>query len=264
MKKFFSLALVLIVLSSCSQYQKALKSEDVAVKYNMAEKLYEEKKYTKALRLFEQIAPTYRGKPQAEKMFYMYSKSFYAIKEYYSAGYQFESFASSYPKSEKIEEASFLGALSYSKLSPRYSLDQVDTYKAIDKLQSFINVYPNSQYLPEANAIVKELREKLEKKSFEVAKQYNTISDYKSALVALDNFIADFPGTPYKEEALFYRFDSAYKLAINSVQSKMQERLVAAKTAYGSLVKFNPNNAFKQQADEMLARIETDLKQFSK
>ncbi len=264
MKKFFSLALVLIVLSSCSQYQKALKSEDVAVKYSMAEKLYDQKKYTKALRLFEQIAPTYRGKPQAEKMFYMYAKSFYAIKEYYSAGYQFESFASSYPKSEKIEEASFLGALSYSKLSPRYSLDQVDTYKAIDKLQSFINNYPNSQYLPEANAIVKELREKLEKKSFEIAKQYNTISDYKSALVALDNFIADFPGTPYKEEALFYRFDSAYKLAINSVQSKMQERLLSAKTAYTSLVKFNPNNAFKQQADEMYARIETDLKQFSK
>jgi len=264
MNKFFSIALVLIFLSSCSPYQKALKKDDIALKFEMATKMYEKKKYTKALRLFEQIAPTYRGKPQAEKMFYMYAKSFYAIKEYYSSGYQFESFASSYPKSEKIEEASFLGALSYSKMSPRYSLDQVDTYKAIDKLQAFINNYPNSEYLPEANVIVKDLREKLEKKSFEIAKQYNTITDYKSALVALDNFIADFPGTPYKEQALYYKLDSAYNLAINSIPSKMQERLVVAKTAHANLVKFNANSEFKAKADEMLARIDTDLQQFSK
>ncbi len=264
MKQLFFLALVLLLFSSCSQYQKALKSEDVATKYNMAEKLYDQQKYTKALRLFEQIAPSYRGKPQAEKMFYMYAKSFYAIEEYYSSGYQFESFASSYPKSEKLEEASYLGAISYSKLSPVYSLDQVDTYKAIDKLQTFINIYPNSQYLTETNVIVKELREKLEKKSFEIAKQYNTISDYKSALIALDIFIADFPGTPFKEEALFYKLDSSYKLAVNSINSKMQERLIVAKTAYTNLIKFNANTTFKGQADAMLVSIENDLKQFSK
>jgi TolA-binding protein len=39
-------------------------------------------------------------------------------------------------------------------------------------------------------------------------------SDFKSALVALDNFIADYPGTPYKEDALYYKFDSAYQLGI--------------------------------------------------
>jgi outer membrane protein assembly factor BamD len=42
------------------------------------------------------------------------------------------------------------------------------------------------------------LQEKIEK-VFENAKGYNTISDFKSALVALDNFIADYPGTPYKK-----------------------------------------------------------------
>lgn len=264
MNKFLYILVAVVLLSSCSPYQKALKSEDVAVKFDMATKMYEKKKYSKALRLFEQIAPNYRGKPQAEKMFYMYAKSFYAIKEYYSAGYQFENFVSSYPKSEKLEEAAYLSAYSYSKLSPRYSLDQVDTYKAIDKLQSFINNFPNSEYLPEANTIMKGLREKLEKKAFEIALQYNTITDYKAALVALDNFIADYPGTPYKEEALFYRLDSAYKLAINSVPSKMEERLGVAKIAYTNLVKFNENTQYKSKADEMLARIDNDLKQFSK
>ena len=171
MKKFFALLTILIILSSCSEYQKALKSEDVALKFDVATKTFEKGKYEKAIRLFEQVAPAYKGKPQAEKMFYLYSQSLYKTKQYYLAGYQFESFASSYPKSDKVEEAVFLGAKSFSMLSPVYSLDQTDTQKATDKMQNFIDTYPNSSFFAEANAIIKDLRIKVEKKEFENAKQ---------------------------------------------------------------------------------------------
>ena len=264
MKKIVSLLLLVVLFSSCSEYQKALKSDDIAVKYALSTKMYDSGKYDKAIRLFEQISPSYKGKPQAEKLFYMYSQAYYKTKQYYLAGYQFENFASSYPKSEKHEEALFLGAKSYSKLSPIYSLDQSDTDKAVDKLQAFIDTYPNSTYLTEANVIMKELRYKVEKKAFENAKQYNTISDFKSAQIALDNFISDFPGTPFKEDALFYKLDSAYKLALNSVPQKMEERLNNAKAAYNGLMKFNSNSKYKTKAAEMLANIDKDLKQFSK
>jgi outer membrane protein assembly factor BamD len=190
--------------------------------------------------------------------------AYYKTKQYYSANYQFESFVSSYPKSEKAEEAAYLGAKCYSMLSPVYSLDQVDTFKGIDKLQAFIDRYPDSQYLAEANTALKDLREKIEKKVFENAKGYNTISDYKSAIVALDNFVSDYPGTPYKEDALYYKLDSAYKLAINSVPSKMEERLHNAKLAYTKLVQFKGDTKYKKDADEMLARIDKDLQQYNK
>ncbi|WP_296682251.1 outer membrane protein assembly factor BamD [Flavobacterium sp.] len=264
MKKIVSLLLVIVLFSSCNEYQKALKSEDVAIKFDVATKMYEVKSYNKALRLFEQIAPSYRGKPQAEKLFYMFSQSYFKTKQYYLAGYQFESFVSSYPKSEKAQEAAFLGAKSYSMLSPVFSLDQTDTTKAIEKLQTFIDTYPNSEYLPEANIIMKNLNEKIEKKVFENAKGYNTISDYKSALVALDNFIADYPGTPFKEEALYYKLDSAYQLGINSIPAKMEERLNVAKVAHANLIKFKADTKYKQKADEMLVRIEKDLQKFTK
>ena len=264
MKKLLYLVLVGVFFCSCSEYQKALKSDDVAVKFDLASRLYEKGKYAKAIRLFEEISPSYRGKPQAEKMFYMFSQSYYKSKQYYLAGYQFESFASSYPKSEKVEEASFLGAKCYSMLSPAYSLDQTDTTKAINKLQEFIDTYPNSTYIAEANTSLKKLTDKIEKKVFENARQYNTISDFKSALVAFDNFISDYPGTKFKEEALYYRLDSAYKLAINSVPAKMQERLNVAKVAHSNLIKYNSNTTYKQKADEMLAKIDKDLQQFSK
>lgn len=262
MNKIIYAFLLVALFSSCSEYQKAIKSEDTEVKLAAATKKYDAGKYEKAIRLFEQIAPVYRGKPQAEKLFYMYAQSYYKTKQYYLSGYQFESFAALYPKSDKAEEAAFLSTKSYAELSPVYSLDQTDTDKAITKAQAFIDAYPNSKYLPEANVMVKALREKLEKKAFEIAKQYNTISDFKPAIKALDNFIADYPGTPFKEKALFYKFDSCYQLAINSVPSKMEERLNAAKVAHASLLKFNANTEYKKKADEMLAIIDKDLQQF--
>jgi outer membrane protein assembly factor BamD len=264
MNKIFSFFLTLILFASCSQYQKALKSDDVSVKTESANKMYEGGKYLKAIRLYEQVAPAYKGKPQAERLFYMYSKSLYNTKQYYLAGYQFENFAASYPKSEKREEASFLAAECFYKLSPVYSLDQTDTEKALEKVQKFIDTYPNSEYLPKANVHVKELREKLEMKAFEIAKQDNSISDFKGALKAFENFLADYPGTPFKEQALFYRLDSAYKLAINSVEYKKEERLAYAKSTYTNLIKFKSDTQYKASANDMLVTIEQELKQFSK
>jgi outer membrane protein assembly factor BamD len=264
MKKFLLLSIISLAIIACSPFQKAMKSEDTAVKYAEAEKLYEKGKYSKSILLFEQLQQSYKGKPQAEKMFYMYSQALYKTKQFYAAGYQFEKFSSSYPKSEKVEEASYLGAFCYSKLSPVFSLDQTDTEKAIDKMQNFIDKFPESKYLAESNVIVKALREKIEKKAYENAREYNKISDYKSALVALDNFIADYPGTPYKEAALFYKLDSGYKLAINSIPSKMKERLDNSKILYNNLIKFNPNSEFKAKADDMLANIEKTLTTIAK
>ena len=53
---------------------------------------YETGKYTKTIRLYEQIAPAYKGKPSAERMFYFYSMSLYKSNQFYLAGYQLENF----------------------------------------------------------------------------------------------------------------------------------------------------------------------------
>ncbi|MNE23178.1 hypothetical protein D3C80_1164220 [compost metagenome] len=63
---------------------------------------------------------------------------------------------------------------------------------------------------------------------------------------------------------MFYKYDSAYQLAINSVPSKMEERLHIAQTAYANLVKFKSDTKYKEKADEMNARVEKDLQKFTK
>jgi outer membrane protein assembly factor BamD len=54
----------------------------VAVKFEIGTKLYEAGNI-KNNKTFEQIAPAYRGKPQAEKLFYMFSQAYYKTEQYY-------------------------------------------------------------------------------------------------------------------------------------------------------------------------------------
>lgn len=257
MKKFLVTLLVIITLSSCSEYQKALKSEDTAVKFAKGTEMYEAGKYNKANRLFAQIVPNYRGKPQAEKLMFMYSNSYYMMKDYYLAAYQFERFEDAYPKSEKAEEALYLSTVSYYNLSPVYSKEQKETKEALEKLQLFIDKYPESNYISQVNTMVKELDYKLEKKDFEIAKQYNRISDYEASIKSFDNFLFLYPGTSFKEEAMFYRLDSAYKLSINSSERKKEVRINNAMALYNAFKKSFPNSEHGEDVDAMNTELST-------
>ena len=262
MNKILYIFLLLVTLSSCSEYQKALKSEDTATKFKLGEELYNAGKYDKANKLFAQIVPSYRGKPQAEKLMYLYSQSFYKMRDYYIAGYQFERFASSYPQSEKVEEASFLSAKSNYMLSPAYTKDQKETKQAIEKLQEFINLFPDAEYVAEANKLVKELDYKLELKSFSIAKQYDQISDFEASIKSFDNFIFEFPGSVLREDALFYKLDASYKLAMNSVERKKELRLNSAKASADMFKKSYPSSKYMEDVNDMASKVEEELKNY--
>lgn len=262
MNKILYIFLLLVTLSSCSEYQKALKSEDTATKFKLGEELYNAGKYDKANKLFAQIVPSYRGKPQAEKLMYLYSQSFYKMRDYYIAGYQFERFASSYPQSEKVEEASFLSAKSNYMLSPAYTKDQKETKQAIEKLQEFINLFPDAEYVAEANKLVKELDYKLELKSFSIAKQYDQISDFDASIKSFDNFIFEFPGSVLREDALFYKLDASYKLAMNSVERKKELRLNSAKASADMFKKSYPSSKYMEDVNDMASKVEEELKNY--
>ncbi len=255
------IGLLAVLVSSCGEYQKALKSEDFAAKYEMAETLYNKKDYSRAERLFEQIVPQYLGKPQGERALFMYADGFYQKKRYMLARTQFEKFVKNYPKSKKVEEAAFLEAKSYFLDTPVYTLEQSETYTAIDKIQFFIDRYPNSEYLREANTMMIELLTNLQRKSFEIAKGYNKIKDYQAAIKSLDNFLAENPGSVFREEALFLKLDSAYQLASNSVKSKEKQRFEEAKTAYENLVRIFPETQYKIRAEKMFNDINKKLNQ---
>ena len=254
--------LLILMSSACSDYQKLLNSDDVSEKYKQAEVYYNNGEYRKANRLFEQIIPKYRGKPQAQRIIFFFAESYFQTKSYYLAAYQYENFIKSYPKSDRVQEATFKAAKSYYFQSPRHSLDQEDTFTALEKLQVFLNLYPESEYADEANQMIAELQEKLEKKDFEIAKQYYTIRDYKAAIKANENFVSGFPGTKFREESLYIKFIASYEIAINSIDAKKQERLEELIQQYNTLLRYYPETLFLADLDKRMTQVYTELKQF--
>ena len=253
MFRSYLLIFISFLVISCNDYQKLLNSPENEVnKYTAAEEYYKNGEFRRANSLIEQIIPSYRGKPQGERLVFFFANSYFEIKTYYSAAIQFENFIKSYPNSQRVQEAYFMEAKSYFMLSPIYTLDQEDTFTGIDKLQLFINRFPNSEYVTEALELMEQIQNKIEKKEFEVSKQYFTIRDYNSAIKSFDNFIADNPGTNFREEALYYRWLAQYEIAINSIESRINERITELERSFNNFLRYYPETIFIEDLSEKI------------
>jgi len=259
MKKLSVLFLVVILFSGCSEYQKVLNKGTTEEQYKMATKLYEEGKYNKSIQLFEKVIPKYQRKPQMERIQFMVAESNYKTKSYDLASYYFNRFIGNYPNSSKIEEVSFLAAHSYYLASPKSSLDQGDTQKALSSFQSFIDKYPDSDKIKEANKLYDELSRRVEKKAIDNAKLYYKTENYNAAIVALDIFLEDNFGTVFKEDALVYKFLASYELGMKSVFSKKDKRLNDAITAYNRLQKSFPKSDKLKEFENLLDNLNKEL-----
>ena len=272
MNKIKNIALIILtssLLISCSEYQKVLNKGTVNEQYKLANKMYEAKKYGRALSLFEKITPSFRNKPQMERIQFMVAQSNFNTKSYDLAGYYFERFTQNYPKSSKVEEAAYFSAYSYMLAAPVFSLDQLDTNKALTSFQSFIDTYPDSKRLADANKYYQEIYFKLQKKAFEIAKVYYTTADYdprnyKAAIVAFDNLLEDYLGTEFKEEALYYRLKASHDLALKSTTTRKAERISNAIKAFEKLKRNFPESKYLDESNKMLATLENEQKQLVK
>lgn len=257
-RKFVFIFFMAIALSGCSEYSKVLNKGKNAERYDLAEKLYAEGEYKKCIPLYEKLVGPYGGKPQLERIQYMMADSYYHTGNYELSSYYFEKFIANYPNSSKIEEAAYLSAHSYYLAAPKYSRDQTDTNKAMEAFEGFIATYPESARIPMANQIYSELNGRLEKKDFEIAKQYYHTEHYAAAMKAFDIFNEEHLGSIYREEAMYYKFKSSYELAMQSVLTKKGERLEEAKQAYLKFQKNYPESERLKELNPMMENIEVE------
>jgi len=266
---------LLLVLGSCkSKYEKLRASNDNSKKFQEAKNLYNKKEYTKALGLFDDIAPKYRGQSSAADLFYYQAMTNYKLKDYTSAAYLFKQFADTFLSDPRAEECRFLTAYCYYLDSPNFSLDQENTQKAIEKLQLFINLYPNSERVAEANKLVQNLHERLEEKSYANSKLYLTIGYYQAAVISFGNTLRDYPDTKYAEEIEYLTAKAEYEYAKHSLETKQEDRFGQTIAMVDQFTEKYPTSKYAHEtatikkdseqgivkAKQILAEAEADLK----
>ncbi len=247
------------VLASCTEYRKVLKSDDMQYKYDKALEYMEAEKYTRAYPLLDELYILYRGSSKGEKIAYLLAECEFGLKDYILAGHRFGRFHKDYPGSDLGEKAQFLSAFCAYKMSPKASLDQTDTYKAIRSFQLFTIEHPESELIDSCNTLLDELRYKLELKEYRGAKLYYKRESYRAAAVSLKNFNDRYPNSQYKEETWFLWYKASYLLAINSVAEKKVERIESAMKAYVTFADRFPESKYLKEAQSLKENLDKNL-----
>ena len=248
-------ALAMLLFPSCSKYQQLLKSNDYEEKYQMAFVYYNQGDYYRSIQLFDQVLPFYRGTDRAETIAYTYAYAHYNQKDYMLASFYFKKLTTNYPRSKYLEECTFMSAYCKHLDSPRHSLDQSSTKEAIEELQFFINKFPGSERVDEANNLIDKLREKLELKAMEMARLYYKMENYNAAITSLNNILKDFPDTDFREEVMITILKARYDYADKSIEDKKESRFKEALETYDNYIAQFPSGNYEHEANQIQRNI---------
>ena len=255
------IACILLTTACNNSYQDILNSENADFKFEKAKEFYNRKDYYKAQPIFEELLNVHRGTKKAEKIYYYYAYCHYGQSDMITAAYHFKNFAVTYPASDFTEEAQYMWAYCYYQMSPKPSLDQTNTIKAIEAFQLFTTLYPTSEKVAQCNNFIDEMRLTLQQKDFMSAKLYLKLEFYEAAKIAFETLLRDYPDFKNKEEARFLALKAYYLYASNSIEEKQKERFTFVVSMYEKFLQRHPQSSYTGEAEKI---AETSRKYLNK
>lgn len=251
-KRFTPLLLVVLplIIVSCTSKNQIRPGDSLEVAYEKALRLYERGRYTDATRAFETVLSIGRGTEIAEQSQYLLAESYFKNRDYLVAASEYRRFYTNYPRSEKRIDAEYNEALCYYELSPRYKLDQTDTFRAIELMQLFIGRYPGTDRAEDAAEMIDSMRDKLAQKEYSAAELYMRINSFEAAAVYYNLTIDAYPETTWAEKALAKQILAYINYADISVPARQAERYQLAIDSYQKYVQLFPNGENRSLVEE--------------
>jgi len=261
--KLFSvlLAIPFLILSGCNnQFNKILKSSDYEYKLKKADEYYANKNYRNAETLYQELFPVFKGSDKFEELYYKYAYCSYYQKNYLDAENLFKSYLGVFPNSSKAEEIAYMHAYTFYKQSPNVELDQTNTTKAIGMMQGFINSYPNSPRVADANDIITKCRGKLEKKDYISAKLYYNLQFYQASALTFSSLLINYPESSIGDEYMLMVVKSYYEYAKSSIYSKQEERYAKVTSEYFDFADRYPDSKLLKEAENYKNLSQNEIK----
>lgn len=218
---------------------------DADTQFEIAKRVYNKKHYSDSVIEFQKLIFNYPGYAYIDSAQYLLAMSYFKDKDYASAAAEFRKLVSSFPTSSLSDEAFFMVGLCDYELSPKPELDQKYTFMAIEGLESFLDEYPESELVSEAQRLLLEARSKLAKKAYKNGELYVKMKEYDSALIYLDEVIDNYSDTPWAGWALFQKGE-VYRL-----KKKNNE----AKEYYQKVISDFPQSPAVKKAQERLKKL---------
>lgn len=254
MRKILWFLPLALLVCSCGEYNKVLKSRDVDYKFDYAKRAYDEKKFLQASTVLSEIITPLRGGPKGEESLFLLAMSYYENKDYVNAPVYFKTYYNRYPKGKYTELARFYSGYGYYLDSPDAQLDQSTTVKAIQELEAFLDYFPKSDKVTLAQNAIFELQDKLTLKELQNAQLYYNLgnymgNNYESAIIVAQNALKDYPYSKYKEDFELIILKSKFQEAKQSVLERQADRYREVVDEYYSFINNNPESKHKKEAE---------------
>jgi outer membrane protein assembly factor BamD len=207
----------------------------------------------KSQALFQEAlrSQTFGGTSREDSLYYYYGCSFFMAQDFQESQEVFDNFRRQYGASKFIEDAEYKFAMGFYFLSPAPAHDQSVTIRAISTISEYMGRYPETTHKEVCDERMEELHRKLYTKSYENARLYYNIRQYKAAVTALNNAIDQHPESPYREELMYLATRSAYMFARNSVQAQMTDRYMSMMDNYYNLISEFPETRHLREVEQM-------------
>lgn len=245
-----------MLLTSCGEYNKVLKSNDLNYKFEYAKRAYDEKKYVQTSTILSEIYTPLRGSAKGEEALFLLAMSYYESKDYLNSGVYFKTYYQRYPKGKFAELSRFYSGYGYYLDSPEPQLDQSTTVKAIEELQGFLDYFPTSDKVTIAQNAIFELQDKLTLKELQNAQLYYNLgnfmgNNYESAVITAKNALKSYPFSKYKEDFEMLILKSKFQEAKQSVSEKQADRYRDVIDEYYSFINNYPDTKNRSEADNI-------------
>ncbi|RYD75375.1 MAG: outer membrane protein assembly factor BamD [Sphingobacteriales bacterium] len=260
-KVLLYISLIVFSFSSCSKFAKVEKSKDDSYKIAKADEYFAKKKYRFAQQLYEALFPVVKGTPKFEDVYYKYAYSFYHQGLYRDAENMFKGYLEVFPNSPRAEEVDYMRAYSFYKQSPKLELEQVNTVKAMNMMQTFINTHPGSERNKEATEIIDKSRQKLEQKEYRSAHLYYDLEKYRASAIAFETMLNKYPESASGEDYKLMVVKSYYRFAKKSILEKQQERFERVITEYQDFLDRYPESKKLKEAEEYVNLSKNQIKE---
>ncbi len=263
----YMLFVLLLGLTSCSDYNKLQSSADYDYKYELSKQLYAEGQYNSASMYLQEVIVTFKGTDKGEESLFLLGMSCYEAHNYDAAHSYFKRYYQTYPKGIYSEKAHFFAGMALYRNVPEIKLDQTATYEAVSEFQNFLELYPAGEYSPRAQNLIFELQDRLVEKEYLSAKLYydlgsyfgncvNGGSNYQACIVTAENAIRDYPYTTLREDFGILILRAKFELADQSIESRKAERVNNAIDEYYGFVSEFPESKFRKEAEELFEKAQ--------
>ena len=199
-KNYLFIYLLSLLFISCGSKSNLL-DENITERFNSGMKYFEKEKYLKAEAEFNYLILNNPGsKLSLDAQYYLAESMFYQDK-FDEAIEEYNRYSRFSDDPVKIEHAEFKSCDASYLLANDFKFDQGNAAELMDKLQVFIEKYPESKFSNQIENFFKEIRSRLAQKEYEAGRLYLKLEEYDAALIYFNEVLSLYYDTDYSDLA---------------------------------------------------------------